>query len=39
MLCRIDCPIRKTCDSVSEGKQCVYRANWIEDVKINPKHW
>lgn len=39
MVCKCDCPIHSKCDSTNEGKQCVYDANWVDEVKYNPKHW
>lgn len=39
MVCKCDCPIHSKCDNVNEGKQCVYDANWVDEIKYNPKHW
>lgn len=39
MVCKCNCPIHSKCDNVNEGKQCVYDANWVDEVKYNPKHW
>ena len=39
MVCKCDCPIHSKCDNVNEGKQCIYNANWVDEIKYNPKHW
>lgn len=39
MVCKCDCPIHSKCDNVNEGKQCIYNASWIDEVKRNPNHW
>ena len=39
MICKCDCPIHSKCDRTNEGKQCVYNASWIDEIKRNPNHW
>ena len=39
MICKCDCPIHSKCDNINEGKQCVYNASCIDEIKYNPKHW